>query len=767
MKYQAESGSAVISSMRGTQMTVSMGEKASKTLSSLIYSKHRIREAVIREIVTNALDTHRVVGKEDVSVKVILPTEEDQRFQVEDSGSGLTHDEIIKYLGSYFGSGSQHEEKPTGYHGLGSKSPHAYTDSYQVTSVKDGRKTMMLFYRGEDGVPAYQALVKDQPTGEGNGTKFIIPLNHEKDIIGFQIDAVKLIYFMGAKVDILNLQEDFDEQERIEDKMFDVGNGIKVAYFEAKKSHKRGFWDSVSRHESLSRISIVSGGILYPLPVTRLKSAGLIKSGTTISNIFDNVPSADSVIVSMDLSRYPITVEPGREGIETSSKNISFIESALEKLGIFLDQNLAQVIGDYNSIWEKEMKSIATKYSDQKEDKPNSNYWNLYCLYIDVGQISARYIHDALAAHGVSVSLLTMQEAGVKSQRIGGASRIAKIYAGEIDAVVLLNTDMKVKDAIGAVYLDSDPLYNEGGPKSVLVIKGKGRNWLDKESSAFDAVKRIFGDEYITYSSQIEENADMVNEKLINRRCGYKKIVYLHQINGNGYRTCVTEKALLNRVDREYVYLVPEYVGLSIGNGCMNELGPEVVLAYHSDRFKKISGSRFKKGMSELIDKYYEDFYRAESQIKSRQVLMYGLTEYIKGKIKEYAVVSSFSEEKVIKHTFNFIEMACELRNKELCKEYPLYSAKNLDPENSSMGMKVAVLKYANRELGAGLMPIDAELAAIKCVIDKAFELSKRQHPIFELESFDHKISAIKKIHGEVDRKDIINSAFGDIEYAA
>jgi hypothetical protein len=110
--------------------------------------------AVERETTTNAWDAHRSVGKEDVPIKVVLPTELEASFIVRDWGPGLRPGhpdepyELRQSLGpSMFGtfifygdSTKRDADLEAGTFGIGAKSPFAYNDSFAATSWHGGLK---------------------------------------------------------------------------------------------------------------------------------------------------------------------------------------------------------------------------------------------------------------------------------------------------------------------------------------------------------------------------------------------------------------------------------------------------------------------------------------------------------------------------------------------------------------------------------------------------------------------------------------------------
>ena len=66
--------------------------EAFQILSSNLYSNPKL--AIIRELSTNAYDSHRDAGKDDEPFYLHLPTESEQFFCIRDFGTGIPEDLI-------------------------------------------------------------------------------------------------------------------------------------------------------------------------------------------------------------------------------------------------------------------------------------------------------------------------------------------------------------------------------------------------------------------------------------------------------------------------------------------------------------------------------------------------------------------------------------------------------------------------------------------------------------------------------------------------
>jgi len=146
--------------------SIKASAKAFKILSDGLYSD-KIR-AVVRELSCNALDSHTAAGCPEKPIQVHLPSLFEPYFSVQDFGLGLSKESIMNLYTTYFESTKADSNDQIGALGLGSKSPFSYTDSFTVTSVFDGVKSMYSAYIGSNGEPCIQPL-SDEETTDDNG----------------------------------------------------------------------------------------------------------------------------------------------------------------------------------------------------------------------------------------------------------------------------------------------------------------------------------------------------------------------------------------------------------------------------------------------------------------------------------------------------------------------------------------------------------------------------------------------------------------------
>jgi len=140
--------------------------KAFRALVDGLYS-NKIR-AFVREISTNAFDSHIEAGRADEPFHVSLPDTFDPYFRVRDYGVGMTHDDVVNVFGTLFRSTKDDTNEVVGAFGLGSKSPLSYADSFTVTATGDGMERVYYVTIDAEGAPTISLLgevVTDKPTG--------------------------------------------------------------------------------------------------------------------------------------------------------------------------------------------------------------------------------------------------------------------------------------------------------------------------------------------------------------------------------------------------------------------------------------------------------------------------------------------------------------------------------------------------------------------------------------------------------------------------
>lgn len=215
--------------------------KAFDILSSGLYSD-KIR-AVIRELLSNAVDSHIQAGKADVAVDMHLPNSLEPYFSVKDYGVGLSDEqiqgELVPYLDAdgnqvlsqpvldeisgevldpgghpvfrregglyttYFDSSKADSNAYIGALGLGSKSPFCYVPSFSVISVFEGVQRVYSCFVSESGLPSI-TMMDESPTEPDvcNGVEVQFPVKSSDFWTFREKAAIVLEFFPNVKTNI-------------------------------------------------------------------------------------------------------------------------------------------------------------------------------------------------------------------------------------------------------------------------------------------------------------------------------------------------------------------------------------------------------------------------------------------------------------------------------------------------------------------------------------------------------------------------------------
>ena len=171
--------------MTSEENSIDLGEKSFSIgdesfifdiLRSKMYSNPIL--SVCREITCNARDAMREAGKDNIPIKISLPTQIEPFYKVKDFGVGISPERIEDVFIKYGTSTKRENEEQTGAYGLGSKSPFSITDSFNVITNYNGVKYSYLCYIDETKVGKL-ALLSQESTEEENGTEIQIPVDQK------------------------------------------------------------------------------------------------------------------------------------------------------------------------------------------------------------------------------------------------------------------------------------------------------------------------------------------------------------------------------------------------------------------------------------------------------------------------------------------------------------------------------------------------------------------------------------------------------------
>jgi len=147
---------------------------------SNLYS--RPLDATVRELCTNCLDGHKVVGKENIPFIINVndnKLEDEFNITFRDFGPGMDKNTIVKVFSRFGESTKINSNLETGCLGLGSKSPFSISDNFMVISYINNIKYIYNMSKDASGRPKI-TLFNESYTAEKNGMEIRVPLNPDR-----------------------------------------------------------------------------------------------------------------------------------------------------------------------------------------------------------------------------------------------------------------------------------------------------------------------------------------------------------------------------------------------------------------------------------------------------------------------------------------------------------------------------------------------------------------------------------------------------------
>jgi len=150
--------------------------------------------SIVRELVSNAWDSHVAAQQTHVAITVNAPTLFDPYFTVHDYGTGLSHEDMTTLYNTICRSDRRGSNSFLGGFGLGSKSPFAYSDQFTVESRYNGWKKLYAVYKDGNNIPTL-SLMSTTVTDEPNGLTIKIPVTSADHYSFVRAIQKELLYF--------------------------------------------------------------------------------------------------------------------------------------------------------------------------------------------------------------------------------------------------------------------------------------------------------------------------------------------------------------------------------------------------------------------------------------------------------------------------------------------------------------------------------------------------------------------------------------------
>ncbi len=286
--------------------------------------------AVIRELSTNAYDSHVEAGRVSTPFEVKLPNHRSPNFSIRDFGTGMSQEKLVRLYTSYGKSNRSQSNEFIGGMGLGSKAPFCYTDAFVVTSFYSGMKYIYTAAKDEDGKPNLIHLLTE-PTTEPNGVEISLAVKNS-DFDEFNRKAIVVYKWFKTTPTISG----------------GVNNGYRVSkenYITSGSNN--GFYGVTGTGES----RVIMGNIAY-----KIDPVHFADNPNKYSSWYSNDANMEVKLlqVGMDVE-FPIgsiAIDAGREGLQYTKSVIRTIKDRLKGVADLIRADVEKQIKDAKTLWD-------------------------------------------------------------------------------------------------------------------------------------------------------------------------------------------------------------------------------------------------------------------------------------------------------------------------------------------------------------------------------------------------------------------------------
>jgi len=322
-----------------TKFKIAASGKAFKILIDGLYSDKP--RAAIRELWSNAFDSHAEAGKSDVPFDVHLPSLFEPHFSVRDYGISMTHETVMGLYSTVFESTKEQTNDAVGMLGLGSKSPYAYTDAFTVTVWLDGEVRVYSAYLDRERCPCID-LMDRSPSTEPQGVEVSFPVD--------TMDVREFAQKTGEVARGFPVQPNIDVPDR-EREIFEEKRNIETLY----TGDGWSFYVNPDRYASAQAFAR-QGCVLYPIDPNSIKDCDEPTKIILQANTIIDFPIGE---VDIAASREGLSYDP-----ETQANIVKRAASAYKEV-------TEQFVAEFNSCktrWE-----ATAKYQEIMADKSISD----------------------------------------------------------------------------------------------------------------------------------------------------------------------------------------------------------------------------------------------------------------------------------------------------------------------------------------------------------------------------------------------------------
>lgn len=366
-------------------------------------------KAVCQEILSNARDSHREMGKDDVPICVKLPNSLDPRWICRDYGIGISPERMKDVFVRYGASTKRDDNIQTGGFGIGAKTPWAYSSTFGIETFcpedewkdSDGEthynvmiKRVYIAYIGKDRIGRLSQTVEEL-TDEPRGTKIIVTAK-EDDFVSFRRHTLRCSIFWDVQPEITGV-DNFEWPD-----LNIISSSDNYVLLDTNQE-----FDNVKFHNEFSEILkrqwMIIDGIPYPFDLSSLASTDYycndisLSDGTKISryclsnvglllffDVGDLVVSTNREQINYDETDKEVIRKKLTESINNIrnmlQSKIDNAASYLEALKIFGSTSMFGIL-EISATWKgKKLSKFLSLVSYSWENKARELYDTVYTI---------------------------------------------------------------------------------------------------------------------------------------------------------------------------------------------------------------------------------------------------------------------------------------------------------------------------------------------------------------------------------------------------
>jgi hypothetical protein len=281
--------------------------------------------AIVREISTNAWDSHVEAGTQDKPFDVHLPTYSEPYFYVRDYGTGMSPERVDTVYRFYGASDRTDSNEFTGGMGLGSKVPFCYnTHTFTVDSWCDGVHTCYSCFIGENGKPNI-ATMSQSPSSVKSGVMIKLHVN-----VG---DCSNFKYAAERIYPIFPVMPNFTGSS--------IPRIIKPKY---SLSANNGEW-RLREATDEDGCRVIMGNVAYPVKINDA-----------------NITSSQRAVIESDFDLFAnvgtMSVDISREGLSYDNRTRTRIANMLDQVVVDYTKRIQEEIDKCDNLWNARKKFV-------------------------------------------------------------------------------------------------------------------------------------------------------------------------------------------------------------------------------------------------------------------------------------------------------------------------------------------------------------------------------------------------------------------------